>query len=205
MEKALLSLGLNKTSEFDSGKLMGTHYTQTFINAKDQTRSASDEYIRTALDNEKLAVYANTQAQKILFDGNKTATGVRVQSTAITYDIHASKEVIVSAGAFHSPQLLMVSGVGPKETLDKFDIDIIADRPGVGQNMWDHIMFGPAYEVALTPSTTHCTTRSRSPMRSPTTPSKAKVFSHPTSSSSSAGRSYPRSSARTSLSPPSRP
>ncbi|KAA8614449.1 Choline dehydrogenase [Pyrenophora tritici-repentis] len=147
MEKALLALGLKKTSQFDSGKLMGTHYTQTFIRAKDQTRSASDEYIRTALDNEKLAVYANTQAQKILFNGNKTSTGVRVQSAGITYDIHAAKEVIVSAGAFHSPQLLMVSGVGPRETLQKFNIDVVADRPGVGQNMWDHIMFGPAYEV----------------------------------------------------------
>ena len=43
----------------------------------------------------------------------------------------------------------MVSGVGPKETLEKFNIDVVADRPGVGQNMWDHIMFGPAYEVSF--------------------------------------------------------
>ena len=145
MEKSLLALGLKKTSEFDSGKLLGTHYTQTFIRASDQTRSASDAYIQTALKNKKLAVYANTQAQKIIFDGNKTATGVMVQSAAISYKIHASKEVIVSAGAFHSPQLLMVSGIGPKETLQKFKIDVVADRPGVGQNMWDHVMFGPAY------------------------------------------------------------
>jgi len=41
----------------------------------------------------------------------------------------------------------MVSGVGPKETLQKFKIDVVADRPGVGQNMWDHVMFGPSYEV----------------------------------------------------------
>jgi choline dehydrogenase-like flavoprotein len=40
----------------------------------------------------------------------------------------------------------MVSGVGPKETLQKFDIDMVVDRSGVEQNMWDHILFGPAYE-----------------------------------------------------------
>lgn len=149
MEKALLALGLKKTSGFDSGDLMGTHYTQTFISSSDQTRSASDNYIQTALDNDNLTVYANTMAQKIIFNANKTATGVRVESLGLNYNIHASKEVIVSAGAFHSPQLLMVSGVGPKETLQKFDIDVVADRPGVGQNMWDHILFGPAYEVDL--------------------------------------------------------
>jgi len=147
MEKSLLALGLKKTSGFDSGKLLGTHYTQTFIRASDQRRSASDEYIKTALNNKRLTVYANTMAQKIIFDRNKTATGVVVESLGMTYQIHASKEVILSAGAFHSPQLLMVSGVGPKETLQKFKIDVVADRPGVGQNMWDHVMFGPSYEV----------------------------------------------------------
>jgi choline dehydrogenase len=149
LEKSLLALGLKKTSEFNNGKLLGTHYTQTLIRASDQTRSASDTYIQTALENKNLAVYANTMAQKVIFDGNKAATGVTVQSSGLTYDIHASKEVIVSAGAFHSPQLLMVSGVGPKETLQKFDIDVIANRAGVGQDMWDHILFGPAYEVNI--------------------------------------------------------
>ncbi|KAF4539453.1 Choline dehydrogenase [Lasiodiplodia theobromae] len=149
MEKALLAVGLKKTSGFSSGKLLGTHYTQTTIRSSDQTRSASDAYVKSALDNPNLSVYTNTMAQKILFDDNKTATGVTVQSTAITYDIHASKEVIVAAGSFQSPQLLMVSGIGPKETLEQHGIDVIADRPGVGQNMWDHIMFGPAYEVSF--------------------------------------------------------
>jgi choline dehydrogenase len=149
LEKSLLALGLKKTSGFNNGKLLGTHYTQTLIRASDQTRSASDAYIQTALRNKNLAVYANTMAQNIIFDGNKTATGVTVHSLGLVYDLHASKEVIVSAGAFHSPQLLMVSGVGPRETLQKFDIDVIADRAGVGQDMWDHILFGPAYEVNI--------------------------------------------------------
>lgn len=86
-------------------------------------------------------------AQKILFNSNKTATGVEVESLGITYTIHAAKEVIVSAGAFHSPQMLMVSGIGPSETLEEFGIPVLSDLSGVGQDMWDHITFGPSYRV----------------------------------------------------------
>ena len=82
------------------------------------------------------------------------------------YSLSARKEVIVSAGIFQSPQLLMVSGIGPRATLSQYNIPVVADRPGVGQNMWvsrvwaystcyhsrsniikDHILFGPSYRV----------------------------------------------------------
>ena len=66
---------------------------------------------------------------------------------APTYNIMAKKEVILSAGSFQSPQLLMVSGVGPQATLDEFDIPVVSALDGVGQNMWDHVMFGPSYQV----------------------------------------------------------
>ena len=85
-------------------------------------------------------------AKKILFN-NSTATGVRVQSLGIEYTINASKGVIVSAGSFQSPQLLQVSGTGPASILHKFGIEAVSVLEGVGQNMWDHIMFGPAYQV----------------------------------------------------------
>jgi choline dehydrogenase len=78
-----------------------------------------------------------TQAMQILFDHEKHATGVKVQSAGRNYTLSARNEVIVSAGVMHSPQLLMVSGVGPRATLQKFNTPVIADRPGVGQNMHD--------------------------------------------------------------------
>jgi len=85
-----------------------------------------------------LKVYTHTLAKRILFAPNSTnATGVEVVSGAWgkskKYTLSARREIILSAGAFHSPQLLMVSGVGPKETLDMFNISVIANRPGVGQ------------------------------------------------------------------------
>ncbi len=92
-------------------------------------------------------VYQSILAKKILFDGNKTATGVVVDTQGKQYTLRATKEVILAAGVFGSPQLLMVSGVGPAATLRQHNIPIIADRSGVGQNMQDHIYFGPSYRV----------------------------------------------------------
>ncbi|KAJ6172749.1 Dehydrogenase patE [Penicillium chermesinum] len=78
----------------------------------------------------------------------KRAIGVRVRNI-LDFTLKAAREVIVSAGAFQSPQLLMVSGIGPAETLHEHNITVLADRPGVGQNMWDHIFFGPSYPVSV--------------------------------------------------------
>lgn len=77
--------------------------------------------------------------------------GVQVSQTGgiYFYEIMATKEVILSAGAFQSPQLLMLSGIGPRDTLAKFDIPALSVLDGVGQNMWDHILFGPSYEINL--------------------------------------------------------
>ncbi|KAF2087994.1 GMC oxidoreductase [Saccharata proteae CBS 121410] len=151
LQKVVTAVGIDTIVDFNSGSLIGSQYSATTIRASDQTRSTSETYINSvnSTDNQNLKVYTGTLAKKILFNSNKTATGVEVESAAITYKIHASKEVILSAGSFQSPQLLMVSGIGPKETLQQFDIDVISDLPGVGQNMWDHVMFGPAYEVNM--------------------------------------------------------
>lgn len=107
--------------------------------------------------------------------------GVKVATLGIlpTYTIKARKEVILSAGAFQSPQLLMVSGVGPRASLDEFDIPVVAALEGVGQNMWDHVMFGPSYQVkfptldktlhnpvALASALVEYTTRSSGPLSS---------------------------------------
>lgn len=79
---------------------------------------------------------------QVLFDGNKSATGVKAESAGRTWTLTARKEVIISAGVMHSPQLLMVSGVGPRKTLEQHNISVVADRPGVGQNMHDSCNVG---------------------------------------------------------------
>ncbi|KAK4200338.1 GMC oxidoreductase-domain-containing protein [Triangularia verruculosa] len=93
-----------------------------------------------------------TLAKKIVFDGKKRATGVVVESRPFglfDYILKAKREVTLSASAFQSPQLLMVSGVGLRAELAKHRIPIIADRPGVGQGMEDHVFFGPSWMVKV--------------------------------------------------------
>lgn len=148
----LQAIGLAEADDFSSGKLNGSQYTPLTIRPSDQTRSSSEaSFIQSAMNDKalNLKVYLGSMVQKALFDSNKTATGVEVLSTGVTYKIHAAKEVIISAGAFQSPQVLMLSGIGPASTLEQFGIPVLADLPGVGQNMWDHVFFGPTYRVKV--------------------------------------------------------
>jgi choline dehydrogenase len=98
--------------------------------------SSEASFLREALASTNLVVYTHTMAKRIPFDSNKTATGVIVEVGGVQFQINATREVVLSAGAFQSPQMLMVSGIGQREILDRYDIPVIADRPGVGQNMW---------------------------------------------------------------------
>ncbi|GME62638.1 Glucose-methanol-choline oxidoreductase [Neofusicoccum parvum] len=149
LEKGMAAVGIQSVNDFNSGSLLGGAYLSTTIRSSDATRSGSDQFITRAKSNPKLKVYTRTLAKKILFDSTKKATGVAVDSAGIKYTIKARKEVIVSAGAFQSPQLLMVSGIGPSAQLSVLGVKVLSDLSGVGQNMWDHIMFGPSYQVSL--------------------------------------------------------
>lgn len=91
----------------------------------------------------------HTLVEKILIDEEtRTAYGVQIQKHDIKKTIYADREVILSAGALQSPQILMLSGVGPAEHLAENDIIPIVDAPGVGQNLQDHVaMAGIAYYI----------------------------------------------------------
>lgn len=144
-----LGLPINKQG-VTSGKLIGHTYQPTVIDPADQSRSTSETaFLNLALKTTDMMVYTKALVTKILFDGNKKATGVSVETEGVPYTITANKEVIVSAGAFQSPQLLMVSGIGPSATLNKYNIPVLSNRPGVGQNMWDNVFFGPSYQLNL--------------------------------------------------------
>ncbi|KAL8882779.1 MAG: hypothetical protein Q9198_000287 [Flavoplaca austrocitrina] len=118
------------------------------LNPDDQHRSsAQTSYLNRAINTTSIVVYTNTQANSILFDANNTATGVSVQTASLHYTIYACHEVILSAGAFQSPQLLMLSGIGPQEMLATHNIPVLADLPGVGRNLRDQAYYGVAFRV----------------------------------------------------------
>ena len=153
--KAFESIGIPPAQDFSSGYLSGAQYTPATISSPDEERSSSESsFLRTATGRANLKVYTRTLAKRILFDKHKTANGVLVQSNGTTTTLNAKREVILSAGSvssrdnplnikdahldqYQSPQLLMVSGIGPKATLDKFSIPVVEVREGVGQNLWD--------------------------------------------------------------------
>jgi len=93
-------------------------------------------YLNLARHRLNLTIRPNATVQRVVFEGNR-ATGVIVESGGETFTAEAD-EIIISSGAIGSPQILMLSGVGPAEQLGRLGIPLIHDSPGVGQNLRDH-------------------------------------------------------------------
>ncbi|KAI5867011.1 putative glucose-methanol-choline oxidoreductase [Durotheca rogersii] len=146
--QGLKQIGINPRDGFQSGELLGHSYNIFTINADTMLRDSSEtSFLQKGLEYPELTVYHLTQGKQILFKGKKAA-GVRVDTMGTQYTLSARKEVIVSSGVFGSPQLLQASGVGPAKLLKGLkEIPVVADRPGVGQNMQDHIYFGVTHRV----------------------------------------------------------
>lgn len=126
-----------RNDDFNGAMQEGIGYYQ--VTQRDGERcSAAAAYIHPNLDRPNLTVLTKTRAEKILFEGTR-ATGVCVREKGKTKTIKAGREIILSGGAFHSPHLLMLSGIGPAEHLRQHGIDLIVDRPQVGENLQDHI------------------------------------------------------------------
>ncbi|KAK8016724.1 hypothetical protein PG993_014913 [Apiospora rasikravindrae] len=149
LQPALNEIGVPTARDFNSGRLMGCQYAATTINSDMQRETSETAFLKMAAGRPNLAVLQLALAKKVLFDAQKRATGVVYQVGPLTFTARAAREVLVSAGAFQSPQLLMVSGVGPAATLAKFRIPVVADRRGVGQGMQDHVFFGPSRRVRV--------------------------------------------------------
>ncbi|KAG9472064.1 choline dehydrogenase, mitochondrial [Eleutherodactylus coqui] len=105
---------------------------------KGQRWSAASAYLRPAIDRKNVSAREKTLVTKILFQGLKVI-GVEYVQNGQKKKAFASKEVILSGGAINSPQLLMLSGIGNATDLKKLGIPMVADLPGVGQNLQDHL------------------------------------------------------------------
>ena len=99
--------------------------------------SAATAFLAPNRWRENLTVLTSTQALRVLFEGNR-AVGVEVERDGEVRTLRCGAEVILSAGAYLSPQLLMVSGVGPAEHLRELGIEPLVDQPAVGENLQDH-------------------------------------------------------------------
>jgi len=137
VQKGLAEIGVLPSAGFTSGTLAGSAYVMETIDAETQTRESSETaFLRPAMERGNVIIFQQALAKKVLFDDAKRATGVVVDTAGKKYTISARREVVLSAGAFQSPQLLMVSGVGPRATLERVGVPVVVELPGVGQNMW---------------------------------------------------------------------
>ena len=153
-QPALEAINQTEIDGFNSGKLIGSAFMTFTIDPVNAHRSSSESsFLQSSSQKPNLRVYNSTLAHRILFDTNKKANGVVVSTSdghgnpASNYTLGARKEVVLCAGAFQSPQLLMLSGIGPRTTLERLDIPVLNDLPGVGQNMWDQVFFGTDFRV----------------------------------------------------------
>lgn len=102
--------------------------------------SAASAYLRPAMQRRNVEVRTHALATRVIFEGRR-ATGVVYLRKGVEHAAMAAREVIVSGGAINSPQLLMLSGIGPGAELRAAGIPVIHDAPGVGENLQDHLEF----------------------------------------------------------------
>ncbi len=143
-------LQYRQSDDFNTGDNEGIglyQVTQFHDVAKNGERcSAAAGYLFPVMDRPNLTVITKARATKILFEG-KRATGIAYRVGKKDKTVMAAKEVILCGGAFNSPQLLQLSGVGRPDDIRRHGIDMVHELPGVGQNLQDHLDFILAYKA----------------------------------------------------------
>ena len=135
--KSALNLQYPHNEDFNSQDQEGVGYYQV-TQKQGQRCSAARAYLEPAYERSNLTVICNAHTEKVLFEENR-ASGVRVHIDGDSQTLKARREVVLSAGAFQSPQLLMLSGIGPGTVLQEFGIEPMAINEEVGAHLQDHI------------------------------------------------------------------
>ncbi|RED52087.1 GMC family oxidoreductase [Aestuariispira insulae] len=145
--KAGGALGLRHTPDFNGADQEGVGRYQ--ITAKGGIRmSASRAYLWPAKGRKNLTVIKHARARRILLEGRR-AVGIEYDCKGKRQEVRAGREVILSAGAINSPQLLMLSGIGAGAVLKEPGLDVQLDNPAVGQNLQDHLALDYLYKAKV--------------------------------------------------------
>lgn len=139
----LAALGLGYGWCEDHNAPEGTGASPYAINSRNGLRiSTNDGYLEPARGRANLTIVGNAVVDTLSFEGNRAhANGVKVRVGGETRSVRARREVLLCAGAIHSPAILQRSGIGPRVVLAKLGIDVLADRP-VGEHLLDHPILG---------------------------------------------------------------
>lgn len=146
---AAVQTGIKKIDDFNAGDNAGVGYFD--VNQRSGWRwNTSKAFLRPVKSRPNLTVWTEAQAEKLTFetgaDGALRCTGVRVNRAGNSVDVTAAREVVLSAGAINSPQILQLSGIGPAEVLKAHGIEVLKDAP-VGENLQDHLQIRAVFKV----------------------------------------------------------
>ena len=143
--QAANEMGIPATPDFNTGDNTGVGLFH--VNQKRGLRwSAARGFLKPALARPNLRLETGVLVERVLFEGAR-AVGVRFRRGRQTFEARAQGEVILAAGAIGSPQILQLSGVGPADWLGELGVPVVADRPGVGRNLQDHLQQRAIYRV----------------------------------------------------------
>lgn len=145
---AARQVGYPVNNDFNGAEQEGVGIYQT-TQVNGERCSAYRAYLLPHLQRANLKIETRAQVQRILFEG-KRAVGVEYKKNGQLFQVRARHEVILSAGAFQSPQILMLSGVGDSSELQRHNIPLVHHLPGVGKNLQDHPDFIFGYKAKHT-------------------------------------------------------
>jgi choline dehydrogenase len=142
--EAAQGAGLKYNEDLNGASQEGAGYLQV-TQKNGERHSAAAAFLRPVLSRPNLAVRTGAHVTRLIFDKGRAA-GVEFAQDGRMERARANREIILSGGSINSPQTLMLSGVGPADHLRAMDIPVVADLPGVGQNLLDHLLIGVEYE-----------------------------------------------------------
>ena len=135
--KAAVETGIPFNPDFNGASQEGAGFFQT-TTRRGRRASSAFSYLRPARTRPNLHIETGALAQRLLFEGRRVRA-VEYRQNGRLRTARARKEILVSSGAYNSPQLLQLSGVGPAELLKSHGIDVVLDAPGVGNDLQDHL------------------------------------------------------------------
>ena len=137
--------GVPRTDDFNGARQEGAGYYQ-LTTWKGWRWSTAKGYLKPAQSRSNLRIETGAQATRVVMDGRR-AVGVCYRQGGVDKVAHSRAEVLLSAGAIQSPQLLQLSGIGPASLLQKHGIPVVHDLPGVGENLQDHLQVRMIFEM----------------------------------------------------------
>jgi len=143
--EACVQAGLPRSKDINGAQQEGVTYYQLTVK-NGQRCSSAVAYLHPAMGRPNLRVETRALTCRVLFDG-KTAVGVEFLQNGVKSQARANREVILCGGAVNSPQLLQLSGVGPGGLLQEKGVPVVADLPGVGENLQDHYVISANWRL----------------------------------------------------------